>query len=106
MEGISTTEPRTAMISRHIDISDCGFATHYILAIDLAISRKDRFIFCDAQGTDALALDYLPRRGGIEIKHSITIYASRPYNVAKFRAVGITTSIDPLGGRRGQCHLN
>lgn len=51
--------PRIAMISGHIDISQADFATYYIPAIDLAISRSDRFILGDAQGTDALALNCL-----------------------------------------------
>jgi len=95
MECKSASMPRIAMISGHIDISQADFATYYIPAIDLAISRGDRFILGDAQGTDTLALNYLLQHGGPVIKHRITIYPSRPYNVAKFEDMGITTSTDP-----------
>jgi hypothetical protein len=71
------------------------FATYYIPAIDLAISRDDRFILGDAQGTDTIALNYLLQHGGPAIKHRITIYPSKPYNVAKFEDMGITASTDP-----------
>jgi ABC-type Na+ efflux pump permease subunit len=90
----TTPRPRTAMISGHIDISDSDFATHYIPAINLALSRKDHFILGDAQGTDMLALAYLLQHGGADIKHRITIYASRLYNVAKFAAMALATSAD------------
>ena len=59
MEGKSAAMPRIAMISGHIDISQADFATYSIPAIDLAISRSDRFILGDAQGTDTLALNCL-----------------------------------------------
>jgi hypothetical protein len=83
------------MISGHIDISQADFATYYIPAIDLAISRDDRFILGDVQSTDTLALNYLLQHGGSVIKHFITIYPSRPYNITKFEAMGVVTSIDP-----------
>jgi hypothetical protein len=95
MERTKTFKPRTAMISGHIDISPGDFASHYIPAVDLAISRHDHFILGDAQGTDTLALDYLLQHGGPDVKHCITIYVSRPYNIAKFQAMGFTTSTDP-----------
>jgi hypothetical protein len=95
MEGKSVSTPPTAMISGHIDISWADFATYYIPAIDLAISRDDCFILGDAQDTDTLVLNYLLQHGSPVIKHRITIYPSRPYNVAKFESMGITTSTDP-----------
>jgi hypothetical protein len=92
MEGKSASTPRTAMISGHIDISQ---ATYCIPAIDLAISRDDRFMLGDAQDTDTLALNYLLQHGGPVIKHRITIYPSRPYSATKFEAMGTATSKDP-----------
>jgi hypothetical protein len=94
MECTNASNPRTAMISGHVDISPADFATHYVPAIDLAISRGDRFILGDARGTDMLALNHLLRHAGPGVKHRITIYPSRPYNVAKFEAMGLTTSTD------------
>jgi hypothetical protein len=95
MEGKSASMPRTAMVSGHIDISLMDFATYYIPVIDLTTSRDGRFILGDAQGTDMLTLNYLLQHGGPVIKHRITIYPSRPYNVAKFEDKGITTNTDP-----------
>jgi hypothetical protein len=82
------------MISGHIDISQADFATHYIPEIDLAISRDDCFNLGDARSTGTLALNYLLQHGGPVIKHRITIYPSRPYNITKFEAMGVATSID------------
>ena len=96
MEPTGTTKPRIAMISGHIDISPADFATHYVPAIQLALSCGDYFILGDAQGTDTLALAYLLEHGGPDIKHRIKVYASRPYHVAKFQGMGLTTSPDPL----------
>jgi hypothetical protein len=53
------------------------------------------FIRGDAQGTDTLALDHLRLQGGPDIKHRITMYPSRPHNIAKFEAMGLSTSTDP-----------
>lgn len=68
---------------------------HYLPGVDLAISPGDFFILGDAQGTDILALDDLPLQGGPDIKDRITIYPSRPHNIAKFEAIRLTTSTDP-----------
>ena len=95
MEPTSTTKPRIAMISGHIDINPADFATHYTPAVELALSRGDSFILGDAQGTDTLALAYLLEHGGPDIKHRIKVYASRPYNIAKFQGIGLMTSPDP-----------
>ena len=95
MEPSSSTQPRTAMVSGHIDISPTEFVIHYIPAIDVALSSGDHFILGDAQGTDSLALEYLLEHGGPDIKHRIKIHASRPYNVAKFQAMGLVSSTDP-----------
>jgi hypothetical protein len=95
MQRANTSKSRTAMISGHIDISPSDFASHYIPAVDLATSRGDYSILGDAQGTDTLALDYLLQHGGSGIKHRITIYPSRPYNVARFETMGLSTRTDP-----------
>jgi hypothetical protein len=95
MQSNNALKSRIAMISGHIAITPADFATHYLPAIDLAISRGDYFILGDAQGTDILALDYLLQHGGPLIKHRITIYPSRPHNIAKFEAMGLGTSRSP-----------
>jgi hypothetical protein len=40
--------------------------------------------------------DHLIRHGGPTIKHCITVYPSRLYNVAKFEAMGLRIGTDPL----------
>jgi hypothetical protein len=95
MQRANPSKSRTAMISGHIDISPSDFASHYVPAIDLAISRGEYFILGDAQGTDTLALDYLLQHSGSGFQHHITIYPSRPYKVAKFETMGLSTRTDP-----------
>lgn len=95
MQSNNALKSRIAMISGHVDITPADFATHYLPAIDFAISRGDYFILGDAQGIDTLALDYLLQHGGPFIKHRITVYPSRPYNIAKFEAMGLGTSRNP-----------
>jgi hypothetical protein len=95
MQPDNALQSRIAMVSGHIDINLAHFTTHYLPGIDLAVSRRDYFILGDAQGPDTLALDYLRLQGGPDIKHRITIYPSRPHNIAKFEAMGRATSTDP-----------
>ena len=78
-----------------MDVSPAEFTTHYAPTIDLAISHNDNFILGDAQCAEKFALDYLLRHGGPTIKHRITVYPSRLYNIAKFEAIGLRIGTDP-----------
>lgn len=78
------------MISGHIDLSLEEFARGYHAQLDAALARGNTFIMGDAKGADELALAYLlikdpsPAAAG-----RITVYASRPANIARLEQMGI-----------------
>ncbi|KAK8073085.1 hypothetical protein PG996_006433 [Apiospora saccharicola] len=99
----TTTPPRgrVAMISGHIDLSPEEFAKGYHAQLDAALARGDTFIMGDAKGADELALAYLlakdPATAAV-IAGRITVYASRPANVAKLKQMGIKVILDADNG--------
>jgi hypothetical protein len=50
-------------ISGHLDLSEQEFQEHYAPRIDQAIARGATFVVGDARGADALAQEYLKRKG-------------------------------------------
>jgi hypothetical protein len=78
---------RTAYISGHLDLTPPEFEKHYIPKILEAIARGDRFIVCDARGTDRMAQEYLNMVGQLDV----TVYhmLDTPRNhVAVYKTVG------------------
>ncbi|KAK8121615.1 hypothetical protein PG984_010285 [Apiospora sp. TS-2023a] len=97
----ATTPPRgrVAMISGHIDLTPEEFARGYHAQLDAALARGDTFIMGDAKGADELALAYLLAKDpatAAAIAGRITVYASRPANVAKLEQMGTKVILDKM----------
>ncbi|KAK7999314.1 hypothetical protein PG990_011914 [Apiospora arundinis] len=77
-----------AMISGHMDLSPEEFARGYHTQLDNAISNGDSFVMGDAKGVDETALAYILAKDASAASR-ITVYASRPANVARLEQLGV-----------------
>jgi hypothetical protein len=86
----SPAHPRIAFISGHTDLTPTQFNTEYLPLINTAIQSNHHFILGDAIGTDTFALSYFLSQVATtpDLKQRITIYPSRPSNVAKLQNQG------------------
>ncbi|KAK3623209.1 hypothetical protein LTR22_024476 [Elasticomyces elasticus] len=75
----------TAFISGHTDLSQADFDTIYIPLIDAALSDGHNLVLGDAVGVDTQALV----KAYPDIEARITVYASRPDNVAMLEALAV-----------------
>lgn len=94
------------MISGHIDLSPEEFARSYHAQLDAALEKGDAFLMGDAKGADELALAYLLTKDpSAAAAGRITVYASRPANVARLEQMGIKVILSEMtdeGRDRGQ----
>ena len=92
----SSSVPKVAFISGHMDLTPSQFTTHYIHALTFAVSNGHHFTIGDALGTDAQALSHLLSQPSFDPQR-ITVHISRPGNLAKFQAMGVKTVV--AGGK-------
>lgn len=74
--------PETYFISGHIDITDKEFQSHYVPAIQAAISEDAKFVIGDAFGTDLMAAEYLKDSGIDPLRVTIFHIKSKCHNNA------------------------
>lgn len=82
-----------AFVSGHMNITPDQFQTHYLPRIQDALSQGHQFVIGDAKGLDGLVLDYLLAQECAypDIRESITVHVSRPYQVEKYQSLGVKT---------------